>query len=105
MAKALETVREAAASTGIPQSRLYELVAKARANPDDPMNIPFVPIESRIYFRSGALEEWIGRLEVAPRKEPQSAGRDKIDRRSKHGRPRAAWSDAGTGNFTRKVVS
>ncbi|MBS1679679.1 MAG: helix-turn-helix domain-containing protein [Actinobacteria bacterium] len=65
MTKKLETVREASASTGIPQSRLYELVAKAKANPDDPRHIPYVQIESRIYFRTGALDEWIERLEVA----------------------------------------
>jgi hypothetical protein len=65
MAKKLETVREASANTGVPQSRLYELVAKAKANPDDPRRIPYVQIESRIYFRAGALDEWIGRLEDA----------------------------------------
>lgn len=63
MPKQLETIREAAADTGIPQSRLYELVAKAKAHPDDPDRIPFVQIESRIYFRTGSLSAWIGRLE------------------------------------------
>jgi hypothetical protein len=63
MAKQLETVREASEDTGVPQRRLYELVAKAREDPDDPKRIPFVPIEGRIYFRRGSLLEWIRRLE------------------------------------------
>jgi hypothetical protein len=63
MPKQLETIREASADTGLPQRRLYELVAKAKENPDDPKRIPFVVIESRIYFRTGSLAAWINRLE------------------------------------------
>lgn len=105
MAKKLETVREASTSTGIPQSRLYELVAKAKEDPGDPKSIPYVQIESRIYFRTGALDEWIERLEVAPWRTLHAGGSGRIERRSKQGRPRVAWSDASAGDFTRKVVS
>jgi hypothetical protein len=63
-AKLLESIREASSSTGIPQSRLYELVAKAKKSPGDPKNIPYVQIEARIYFRIGSLDRWIESLEV-----------------------------------------
>lgn len=63
-AKKLETVAEAARDTGIPPSRLYELVAKAKREPDDPGRIPFIQIESRIYFRAGALDDWFRWLEA-----------------------------------------
>lgn len=63
MPKQLETIREASADTGLPQRRLYELVTKAKKNPKDPRRIPFVVIESRIYFRTGSLPAWIRRLE------------------------------------------
>ena len=62
--KKLETVKEASQSSGLPQSSLYELVAKAKENPGDPRNIPYVQIESRIYFRTGALDHWFERLEL-----------------------------------------
>lgn len=70
--KKLETIRDASNDTGIPQSRLYELVAKAKKNPGDPTNIPYVLIESRIYFRAGALDSWIASLEVVSARGPAS---------------------------------
>ena len=63
MPKALETVSEAATTTGLPERRIYELVKYAKDHPGDENNIPFVPVGSRIYFRATALENWFEALE------------------------------------------
>jgi excisionase family DNA binding protein len=65
MSKTLETVREAASHTGLPERRIYELVKYAKEHPGEENNIPFVPVGSRIYFRGTALEKWLEALEGA----------------------------------------
>ena len=65
MSKQLITVAEAAAYTGLPRRRIYELVAKAKSGPASENRIPFVPIEGRIYFRETSLNAWFEELEAA----------------------------------------
>jgi excisionase family DNA binding protein len=65
MSKALETVSEAAGRTGLPERRIYELVKYAKEHPGEEMNIPYVPVGSRIYFRATALDKWLEALEGA----------------------------------------
>jgi hypothetical protein len=68
------TVAGAAAYTGLPARRIYELVAKARETPNGEHSIPFVPIEARIYFRESSLDAWIDELEVAAQARQPGAG-------------------------------
>jgi excisionase family DNA binding protein len=55
--KKLLTVREISEYTGIPETRIYELVARDQ--------IPHVRIGNRIYFRPEAIDGWLESLEVA----------------------------------------